>query len=150
VDVFEAAYRVAHDFKPDGAVGLARKLGKNPGTFLNQLNPNTETHNLPLATAVQMSVFTGDPRIVNAFALELGRATVALPDYSAHSSRDLVSLLLQRDRAIGEFAKTMEAAIADGRLTPREIQDMKEDGMAVVAIFLELISRVEKGLSDVG
>ncbi len=26
MDVFEAAYRVAHDFRPDGAVGLARRL----------------------------------------------------------------------------------------------------------------------------
>ena len=40
MDVFEAAYRVAHDFRPDGAVGLARRLGKNPGTLLNKLNPH--------------------------------------------------------------------------------------------------------------
>lgn len=44
MDVLHAAYVVAHEFKPKGAVGLAAKLGVNPGTFLNRVNPEQETH----------------------------------------------------------------------------------------------------------
>lgn len=61
MDVHDAAYRVAHDFLPDGAVGLARKLGKVPGTFLNQLNPHQETAKLGLGDAVAKQAAV-DPR----------------------------------------------------------------------------------------
>ena len=63
-DVFDAAYRVAHDFKPDGAVGLARRLGKNPGTFLNKLNPHQETHHLTLGEAVLLPAVPRDTKFL--------------------------------------------------------------------------------------
>lgn len=144
MDVFNAAYRLAHDFRPDGAVGLARKLGINQGTFLNQLNPNTETHGLSLARALQMSVFTGDRRILAAFAAEMGCAVVSLPDLRRKSNRDLLALMLQRDREVGEFAQQVETALADQRISPRELEAIRSAGMEAVGAFLELMARFEE------
>lgn len=143
MDVFEAAYRLAHDFEPDGAVGLARKLGVNPGTLLNQLNPNTDTHTLALGRAVQMSVFTEDPRILDAFAGEMGRVTFPLPKAGAVSDMAMLDLVLLRDERVGEFAGLLNKAWEDGRITQGEIKQLRTQGMKVVSAFLELLARLE-------
>lgn len=104
MDVFEAAYRVAHDFKPDGAVGLARRLGKNPGTFLNKLNPHQDSHSLTIGEAVQISTATGDRRILEAFASTMGCGVFVLPDGGLACDMALIELLLARDQKIGAFS----------------------------------------------
>lgn len=147
MDVFEAAYRVAHDFQPNGAVGLARLMGKNPGTLLNKLNPHQETHLLSLADAVQMSTITGDTRILQAFADTLGCAVFALPDGGFACDAELIGLILKRDQRNGEFARALDRALADGRISRAEARELRRWGLTVITSVMELISRLE-GMSD--
>lgn len=148
-DVFDAAYRVAHDFKPDGAVGLARRLGKNPGTFLNKLNPHQETHHLTLGEAVAMSVAAGDPRIAQAFAFELGGVFMKLPPRAGASDLELLTLMLQRDEAGGRFASTVERCLEDGEVSARDWKEIRAAGSAYLGAFMALMQRFE-GMSDAG
>lgn len=148
-DVFDAAYRVAHDFKPDGAVGLARRLGKNPGTFLNKLNPHQETHHLTLGEAVAMSVAADDARIAQAFAFELGGAFVKLPPLHGASDMELLTLMLERDERGGVFAETVMRCLDDGRISPRDWKEIRGAGMAYLGAFMALMQRFE-GMSDAG
>lgn len=149
MDVFEASYRVAHDFRPDGAVGLARRLGKNPGTLLNKLNPHQETHHLTLGEAVAMSVAAGDPRIAQAFAFELGGVFVKLPPRAGASDLELLTLMLQRDEAGGRFASTVERCLEDGEVSARDWKEIRAAGSAYLGAFMALMQRFE-GMSDAG
>jgi len=147
MDVFEAAYRVAHDFRPDGAVGLARRLGKNPGTLLNKLNPHQETHHLTLGEAVAMSIAAGDVRIAQAFAWEVGGVFVRLPQPAGASDLELLTLMLQRDVSGGRFAQMVEQCLEDGRISARDWQAIRDAGVTYVSAFMALMQRFE-GMSD--
>lgn len=143
MDVFEAAYRVGHDFRPDGAVGLARLMGRNPGTLLNKLNPNQETSTLGLGDAVLMSTISGDPRILEAFALTMKRGVFELPQPGFPCDTDLISLVLRRERKQGEFARVLEAALGDGRISRAEAVELSRWGRLVIQRWVELITRLE-------
>jgi len=123
MDVFEAAYRVAHDFRPDGAVGLARRLGK--------------------------SIASGDARIAQAFAWEMGGVFVKLPTRAGASDLELLTLMLQRDEAGGRFASTVEQCLEDGRISARDWQAIRDAGVGYVSAFMALMQRFE-GMSDAG
>lgn len=142
MDVLEASYRVAHDYK-GGAVALAARMGKNPGTLLNKLNPHCETSALSLSDAVAISVVTGDRRICEAFAAVLDCAVIALPDHEKTSDAALLDLLLERDSAFGEFAGALREAIADGSVSQAEFEILEREGLQAVAALLTLLSRLK-------
>lgn len=148
LDVLSAAYRVAHDFRPDGAMGLARKMGAPAGTFLNEVNPEQETHKLGLGRAVAMSVAAGDFRILHAFADTCGFLAIPKPDLSDVSDHALLDLWLARDEAAGHFAETVLRSLADGRITAAEFSEIRDRAYRYAASVLEIVSRLE-GLRDV-
>ncbi len=143
MDVLHAAYRVAHDFRPDGAVGLARKMGIPPGTFLNELNPDQETHKLGLGRAVAMSVASEDPRILHSFADTCGFLAFQKPDLSNVSDEALLDLFLARDEAIGHFAEAVRRALADGSVSAAELDEIKATAYHSAASLLEIVARLE-------
>lgn len=145
MDVHDAAYRVAHDFVPDGAVGLARKLGVNPGTLLNQLNPSQETAKLGIGQAVAMSAMSGDARILHAFADSIGYLALPKPDFSKVSDSSLLEILLMRDERQGNFASSISSALADGAISESEYKEIELAGYLAAAAALELVLRL-KGL----
>lgn len=147
MDVFEAAYRVAHDFPQGGAVGLARKMGRNPGTLLNEVNPNQETHKLGLGDSVAMSVVADDTRIAQAFCWALNGFFVKKPAHCGASDIELLTLWLQRESRAGQFAAVVERCYADGEICAEDWKAIEAAGMQYVAAFLELMYRF-KGLRD--
>jgi len=142
MDVNQAAYRVAHDFRPDGASGLARKLGISAGTFLNRVNPEQETHTLPLGMAVAMSLAAHDFRILHAFADTCGFLAFEKPDYSRVSDASLLNMVLQRDVRLGAFAGVVEVAIDDGAIDPVAMARIEEAAYEVAAATLALVERL--------
>lgn len=152
MDIFDAAYRVAHDFKPatrpDGAVGLAVKMGVPAGTFLNEVNPAQETHKLGLGRAVQMSLASGDFRILVAFADACGHLAIPKPDLSDVSDSALLDLFLERDRRVGEFAAVIARALADGEVSRADAVAIDDAANALAAAVLEVAARL-RGLCRV-
>lgn len=147
MDVLDAAYRVAHDFTPHGAVGLAKKMGVPAGTFLNELNPEAETHKLGLGRAVAMSVAASDARIVHAFADTCGLIAFPKPDLSNVSDAALLDLWLAHAEADGRFAEEVRAALADGEISERELESVRTMAYGCAAAVLEIVMRLE-GLRD--
>lgn len=143
MDVMQAAYRVAHDFDPPhGATGLARKMGIPAGTFLNRVNPEQDSHYLPLAMAVAMSIAANDFRILHAFADTCGFLAFQKPDFSKVSDASLLEMLLKRDEQDGQFAKALSDALASGDVSPAEFERIELEGYEAAAALLELIERV--------
>lgn len=147
MNVLDAAYRVAHDFRPDGAVGLARQMGVASGTFLNEVNPEQETHKLGLGRAVAMSIAANDFRILLAFADTCGFLAIPKPDLSDVSDQALLDLWLARDEAAGRFAETVRRAIDDGSINAAEFSAIKSTAFRYAAAVLEIVARLE-GLRD--
>lgn len=149
MDVLEAAYRVGHDFEPAGAVGLAKKLGIPAGTFLNELNPEMETHKLGLGRAVAMSVAADDPRILHAFADTCGYLAFPKPDLVNVSDAAVLDLWLSSAAAAGRFADSVRLALEDGSISDAEFKQIREGAYESAAAVLEILSRLE-GLRDGG
>lgn len=147
MDVLDAAYRVAHDFKPHGAVGLAKKMGITAGTFLNELNPEAETHKLGLGRAVAMSVAANDARIAHAFADTCGLIAFPKPDLSNVSDAALLDLWLAHAEADGRFAEAVRAALADGAISAGEMETVRTMAYGLASAALEIVARLE-GLRD--
>lgn len=148
MDVFEAAYRVAHDFRPDGAVGLARRLGKNPGTLLNKLNPAQETSHITLEEAVLISTVTGDRRILEAFAATQRCGVFELPAAGFACDTELLTLVLRREQRAGEFARALDDALDDGHISRAEARELARWGAAVIQKWVELVKRLEAMAGD--
>lgn len=145
MDVMQAAYRVAHDFEPGGASGLARQMGLSSGTFLNRVNPEQETHSLPIGMAVAMSLAADDFRILGAFADTCGFMAFRKPNYSKTSDASLLDMVLRRDVQLGAFASVVESAIDDGSIDPVEMTRIEEAAYDLAASILEMVERL-KGL----
>lgn len=149
MDIFDAAYRVAHDFPDRGAVGLAIKIGKNPGTLLNEISPGCETAKLGLATALAMSVAANDPRILHAFADALGFVAVRRPTLSdGVADEAILDLFLSRDVRAGTFAETVSAALADGRITKDEMGEINAKAYQVAAAIFDIRARLAEICHD--
>ncbi len=146
MDVFEAAYRVAHDF-PGGAVALAGKMGRNPGTFLNQVNPETETHHLHLGTAVQMQAITGDHRILQAMAGTLNEVCFPLPNLSRVSDDALLEMLCRIGYEGGDFYRVINLGLQNHRFTRADLAQVRNEGLEFIAAIAETMARM-KGLLD--
>lgn len=152
MDVFQAAYRVAHDFeggaaKSGGAVKLAQRMGKNPGTFLNQVNPEQETHKLWIGDAVLMQVISDDHRILHAMAATLGEVCFPIPDLKSVSDAALLELVCKIGTEGGHFYEVVNAGLNRARFTRADHERIREEGLQFIAAIAETMARVE-GLID--
>lgn len=117
----KAAYEVAHDYLPRGASGLAEKIGINEGTFLNQVRPDQITHKLSLTSAVDMTIASGDARILINFANVCGFMIAKNPKQIINDDA-LVDYLLSRDKEMGEFSNAIAKANSDGVISEQEFK----------------------------
>ncbi|MFT3964107.1 phage regulatory CII family protein [Propionivibrio sp.] len=152
MDVFEAAYRVAHDYKggaanKGGAVRMAQDLGENPGTFLNRLNPEQETHKLWLATSVRMQVVSRDHRILHAMGATLGEVCFPVPDLSNVSDTALVELVCRIGDEGGDFYRAINAGLSGARFSRADYGRIRKEGQEYMAAIAETMARIE-GLVD--
>ena len=74
----DAAYMTGHSY-PGGVPALATRMGMDARELSHKLNPN-DAHALSLDEAVVIMALTGDHRILNAMASELGYVLTQQPD----------------------------------------------------------------------
>lgn len=117
--VLDAARCVAEDY-PGGAHALAARIDKPPSTFAHEL-AGAGGAKLGLKTAVAMSTRTGDMRILNAFAAELGAMVLPLPVLSIDAGEDALRLVGDMAREFGDVVAAYSAALADGKVTANEL-----------------------------
>ncbi|MBU1692311.1 MAG: phage regulatory CII family protein [Gammaproteobacteria bacterium] len=148
-DVFDAFYRVVHDFAK-GVPKLAAKMGMSAGTLYNKANTNDNenNHNKPtLADAVLVSAITGDHRILHAFAHTLGEVCFPVPDLSHVSDAALLELITKIGAEGGDFYRAVNKAMADGKFTKGELKVINLEALEFVAAIVEAVQRM-KGLVD--
>lgn len=115
-EVLDAAYTLVHKY-PGGAESLAPRMGKL-GTSLSHEVKRVGTAKFGLEDAVLASVLSNDPRILNAFAKEMGCFVLPL---SPVVGLDAFHGLSDAAREFGEFVSSVADAAADNRITANEL-----------------------------
>lgn len=148
-DVFEAFYRVVHDYPgPEGVERLAAKMGMTAGTLYNKANTNESSHHKPtLADAVVVSSITGDHRILYAFAHTLGEVCFPLPNLKNVSDQALIELICAIGVEGGDFHRAVTDGFADRKFTRREFAQVRKEAYEFIGAIAEAMARME-GLID--
>lgn len=119
MDIMDAARNVAEDHR-GGCKALAERIGKNHTTLAHELS-EIGTAKLGLRTALKISKFTSDTRILNAFAEEMGCMVLPLPSALAVDGDDAMRLVSTLACEFNDVVQSFVQAMADGRVTENEV-----------------------------
>ena len=117
-----AVHQTAHE-AAGGVAALAKSIGVGEQVFRNKVNPYQDTHKLSLNEAVAMMHSTGDVRILEAVAADLG-CSLAQPSPAAQS---LVVAIISADAEHGDVARAVADAIEDKRITQAEAAAIRKE-----------------------
>lgn len=131
LDVMDAARNLAEDYR-GGAVALAARIDKNPNTFAHELGEQA-TAKLGLRTAVKMSKRSGDLRILNAFAAELGCMVLQLPEALMVEGNDAARDLGAMAKEFAEVVAEVMQSQSDGRVTENELAAIRRQWAELLA-----------------
>lgn len=120
----DALYHAVHDYAP-GVPALAARMAISPSTLQNFANPNSDSHSWPLKRARQVIAFTGDKRPLHALCAEAGGVFVPLPSLPAGSDT-IADTLAEVGKDFGELCSSLQAALADNRVTAKELKEFEE------------------------
>lgn len=141
-DVFEAFRQLV--MLSGDVPGLAARMGYRTGTLYNKADAGDDTHNQPTLRDVVLSTeITGDLRVVEALARTFGRATFDAGKYANTSDEDLLSLLADMGREVGEFHGALGEALRSRRFSGQAMQRLTAEGLDIVSALMTLLSRLE-------
>lgn len=130
----DALYVAARSY-PGGLNALGARLGMSPNVLRNKLRREIDTHHVTVEEANLVCEFLADvglrehaERFLQAYLAPLGMVAVRLPDtYANTDMRDLLLEQLRMSKLAGAFAADLEVALADGRLTSRQREQLQHD-----------------------
>lgn len=143
MNVIDAAYNVVHDY-PGGAESLAPRLAKKSPTTLSHEVARLGTAKLGLETAVEMSVKTGDMRILDAFAGQCGRMTLPLPSVLLAGGENVLARLGDVLRESSDLVREVSEDIADGEISRNECTRIGREVGEQIAALTALMTEVER------
>lgn len=129
LDVGDAAYHAAHDF-PGGVPALAQRMAMSANTLAHKVGLNNTTHHLTLREAVKLQEVTGDARVLHAMASALGYTCISLRSDAGHTTLEQV---MHMAKEFGDVLGSVNDAVADGRVTPNEMQDCERQASELMA-----------------
>ena len=141
-DVFEAFRQMV--MLSGDVPALAARMGYRTGTLYNKADAGDETHNQPTLRDVVMGTeITGDMRVVEALARTFGRATFDSRKYATTSDEDLLTLLANMGREVGEFHGALGDALREHKFSGASLQRLNAEGLDIVSALMTLLQRLE-------
>lgn len=99
----------------------------------------------PLKKLVPLILSTGDFSILDHIERSVGRVAITVPPAPANDSlQDVYRLSMRSCKEFGELMAGLDAGMADGRLTEKEISRLQEDGYEAVQAIMSLLKGIEK------
>lgn len=147
MNVHDAAYHTAHDY-PGGIPALAPRLGISKNVLKNKVDPKQEWHKLTLDEAVRLQAFTGDVRVLQAMAEQLGFVCIPVPQFEGISDIELLDAYTAMVADEGQFAVDFRSALKDGEISRREFETMRDDIHRQQQHEMELLARIESLVVD--
>lgn len=144
--ILDAAYHVVHDY-PGGSVSLAPRLNKSPTTLSHEVTA-TGTAKLGLLDAVKITAFSGDLRILQAWAVEAGQMLVALP-VMADQSDECLAMVSSTAKEFSDLLAAAAEGLADGAVSDNEVDRIEREAAelfsAVHALLKAMRDRNQAG-----
>ena len=144
--ILDAAYHVVHDY-PGGSVSLAPRLNKSPTTLSHEVTA-TGTAKLGLLDAVKITAFSGDLRILQAWAVEAGQMLVALP-VMADQSDECLAMVSSTAKEFSDLLAAAAEGLADGVVSDNEVDRIEREAAelfsAVHALLKAMRDRNQAG-----
>lgn len=143
MNITDAAFATVHDY-PGGSESLGPRVSLDAAVLRNKVNPKNTTHHLRLDEAVRLQGVSGDHRICRAMNEELGylppipRVDVAVSDAA------LLETYTRLMSELGDFSGKFHQALADGKLTSREIDGLQAEMLEFFAAGEELLNRARQ------
>lgn len=138
MNVEDAAYSVVHDY-PGGQGALGERIGMSGALLGNKVRASCPGNVLSLREAVMITGVTGDHRILAAWAAEENYRLVPV---DVAEAGDIVSTLLEQNEHEGTFARVLRGAMADGRITEREMRAIEKAGGDVSSVMAKLLRQL--------
>lgn len=138
LDVADAAYHTAHAY-PGGVPALAQRMAMSHNTLSHKVGLNNSTHHLTLREAVTMQEVTGDARILHSMAGALGYACVSLRTDGGGTT---LAEVMHMAKEFGDVLASINSAVADGRVTPNEMQDCERQAAELMAALNSVLGTV--------
>ncbi|MEG0921334.1 MAG: phage regulatory CII family protein [Comamonas sp.] len=141
-DILDVAYQTAHGYQ-GGVSALAARMGVVPGTLLNKVNPNNNSHHLTLREAVELMELSDDPALLQAIAARLGCTVIpALPD---QSEGDPVQAMAELGMAQGDFMNYVGQALGNGpHCTANQVRGVDEMASRFIAVIGHTVAMVRR------
>lgn len=138
----DAAYRLAHAYK-GGVAALAARMGMNPHSLQNKVNPNEPAH-LYVEDAELMTALSEDPQIAQALAFACNHVCIPVAPGAARGA--LGPEIAAVGEEFGGLMRATQEAIRDERVTPRELAEydrrFQEFLSAAVTLRHELVRMI--------
>ncbi|TAN86147.1 MAG: hypothetical protein EPN14_00565 [Gallionella sp.] len=139
-NLIDAAQRIGMGY-PGGIPALAGRMGKHVRVLQAKLSPINDTHHLSLMEALEIQLMTGKADVLHAMATELGFVAVPLPVPGA-SSGDLLRSVTRMMAEVGDYAREVERALGDGRVSDNERRRLAKELTEAVQALVHVQSLV--------
>jgi hypothetical protein len=123
IDPVQALHADAKGF-PGGITALASRIGRSPGVMHNKFSAADDRYEITDREADSLALIvqarTGACGYIEAKCAVHGGVFVALPDAGEAADDDVLGALLDSMRSLGEMARELTEARADGVITAEE------------------------------
>lgn len=146
MSVVDAAKRLALR-QVGGVSGLADRMKVNANTLFHKL-AGQSGHNLFARELEAMTMLTGDPEIAQALALACGHICIPVIPAAGIAGHELAERVSKLGAEFGDMMRATLDAIADGRVTLRELAEFDSQFndflAAAVALRADLNGRIPR------
>lgn len=150
-DLRHAVYLTVHEFPKrrglNSVQAAAQTLARAAGTVYNKADPGNDDQGFTLDEALTLMLASEDFRILHATATACDHVAVDLKPMRGCSNDDLLRCLAREQECLGQKARALREALADGRIDRTELREIKTAAYLQVRSTLELLARVE-GMAD--
>lgn len=148
----DAIHHVVHDF-PGGAEALAPRIGRGAQVLRNKVTHDgaagvRRSHEPTLADVSAITRITGDLRVLDALAAEVGAVVLRLPVIEALGDAALLDMVLTANDEYGQACAALRDGLADGEIDRMELERIERETLEAVRAQLELLDRLRGMVVD--
>jgi len=127
---------------------FAERLGVSEAILRHKVARATEDadkrHHLTLAEAIEMAKASGDNTLIHTICNELDGEFLHYPGIDATSDSELLSRYTSMMKELGQFSNDIHLSLADGKITPNEITQLRKDFLRLSAALSEMMDRLQE------
>lgn len=138
-DLQAAAFNLVADY-PGGATVLGPLIGKAASTLSHEVDLRYTGAKLGLHDAGKLTQVSGDLRIVRAFCALAGGRFQPLPADPANPHAHPLAALGSMAHEFAELVSEAGAALADGQVTPNELQRIQREAGGLLGALNHLLA----------